>query len=110
MPGKQICEQRKLRCGEKFGIKCDRYDSHIDPSGSVEYAHAAFRFFHKNIPSTFEMYDNHGRWVDELTLSDVLLNNNATILQESYDVLLNGMLKQKMAYASPMYTTQVKIT
>lgn len=98
-----------LRCGEKCGIKCDEYDSHIDPSTTVEYAHAAFRFFHKNIPSTFQMIDNDGRWVDELILSDVFLNDNATILQESYDVLLNGMLKQKMAYASPMYTPQVKI-
>ena len=53
------------------------------------------------------MYDNRNQLVGELLLSDVLLNNNATILQEKYELLLNGMLKQKIAYASPMYSSQV---
>ncbi|XP_055302477.1 peroxidase-like [Sitodiplosis mosellana] len=106
--GKRVCELRKLKCGGKTKIACDKYDSRIDPSTSVEFAHAAFRFFHRIIPSTFQMIDNRNQLVGHLFLSDVLLNGNATILQDKYDDLLNGMLKQTIAYVSPMHTPQIR--
>lgn len=73
----------------------------------MEYAHNAFRYFHRNVPSSFQLVDNNNRLVGEFRLSDVLFRN-ATILQDKYDVLLNGMLKQAIDFAHPMYTPEVK--
>lgn len=105
---KRAWELRNLICGGKTKRNCDKYDSNIDPSTTPEYAHNAFRFFHKNIPSKFQMFDKKNQLVGELVLSDILFTK-ATILEEVYDNLLDGMLKQEMVYESPMYTPQVKI-
>lgn len=96
-----------MTCGGKTKIKCDKYDIRIDPSTTVEYANAAFRFFHKNIPKTFKMFDNNNQFVGELILTDYIFRNTS-ILQERYDDLLNGMLKQTIDYVSPMYNTEVQ--
>lgn len=54
------------------------------------------------------MIDYSNRPVGELVLSDVLFTK-ATILQERYDDLLNGMLNQTIDYVNPMYTPEVWI-
>lgn len=104
--GTEICKSFKLICKRKSD-HCDEYDANIDPSTSVEFGMNAFRFFHKNIPSTVEFVDDKGKLVNNTALSDTIIRS--TILQDSYDNLLRGQLQQSISDDVAGYSSEVFI-
>lgn len=67
----------------------------------------AFRFFHKNIPSTVQFVNEQGKLVKELALSDIIIRS--LMLQDSFGDLLRGVLQQSSSDDVAGYSTEVSI-
>lgn len=102
--GKKTCIENNLICGKK-GHPCDEYNDKIDPSSTAEYAHNAFRYFHKDIPSKFAFVNESYAVVEKIPVSDLLLKSS--ILNDKYDNLLRGLLIRSILVNRPGYSPEV---
>lgn len=71
----------------------ETYDETVDSSTLNEFSSGSFRFLHSFINSDFELVDESND-ITSMNVSDTILKPQ--ILENSYDSVLRGLLKQKM--------------
>jgi peroxidase len=69
------------------------YDPNSDASTTNEFSSAVFRFMHSFISSEFKLYDENMN-VKTFNLSDTITKSK--MLENSYDDILRGLMKQKV--------------
>lgn len=73
----------------------ETYNADVDPSTTVEFTSAAYRFGHFFVQSEMLMVDENGNR-EGILLSDTL--GNVEFLKSSYDNILRGLLLQPLNY------------
>lgn len=100
---------RKVICGGESN-PCDEYDANIDPRSMVEFANAAFRVFHANVPSNVYLANATYDVIEELTLSDSF--GQIDLLPDNYNEFLQGLLRQRqrnnrVGYSGEVYSIAI---
>lgn len=89
---------------------CERYRDYLSPNTLTEFANAAFRFYHTNIPSKLVFLDDPLEKIKKVvTLRDMLAQNSSALLQTEYNDCLRGLIGQSIRQIGYGYVDDVYI-
>lgn len=103
--GPRDAEKNNLTCG-RGDDACGAYDARVDASAIDEFSQATFRTYHTYVPAYVNFIGDDGTTLKTMELSDTI--GQSTLLEDDYDNVLRGMLRDPLELKHLGYSNQLR--